>query len=51
MKVILLRDVMPPDLVAKYPSLATLRRRLLWRAFHERADWVKVVDGWIGGAS
>ncbi len=33
MKVILLRNIMPPDLVAKRPSRATLRRRFLWRAW------------------
>ena len=48
MEDMMLRDIMPPDLVAKRPSRATLRRRFLWHA------WICLliaVVGWIGRAS
>ena len=52
-KVMLLRDIMPPDLVAKRPSRATLRLRFLWRTWIcvFRAVAVIAVVGWIGRAS
>ncbi len=53
MKVILLRNIMPPDLVAKRPSRATLRRRFLWRAWIcvLRPGAVIAVVCWIGRTS
>ncbi len=53
MEDMMLRDMMPPDLVAKRPSCATLRLRFLWRTWIcvFRAVAVIAVVGWIGRAS
>ena len=53
MEDMMLRDIMPPDLVAKRPSRATLRRRFLWRAWIcvLRPGAVIAVVCWIGRTS